>query len=181
GFSYGNWIAGLNAGRSFVTTGPMIRVKFDGQPPGTVFEKAVPHDVRVTGIADSLRPLTRIEIIVNGEVARIIEPLHRREPGGDGPYRTLFEESIRVEHSSWIAVRCFESREPTSRFYFAHTAPAHFEIDGPARPRVREVNYFIERMTKEIARNRGVLADAEVAEYERALAIYREIAKRARQ
>src|SRR5204863_9906335 len=99
------------------------------------------------------------------------------------------------EHSSWMAVRCFESRDETlsvarqgdragkeqsHRFLYAHTAPVHFEIDGPVRPRQREVNYFIERMNQEIARNRGVLAADEVAEYEKALAIYREIATRAR-
>jgi hypothetical protein len=35
-------------------------------------------------------------------------------------------------------------------------------------------------MEQEIARNTGVLADAEVAEYRRALEIYRELARRAR-
>ena len=56
----------------------------------------------------------------------------------------------------------------------------HVEIDGPVRPRRREVAHFIERMEQEIARNTGVLADAEVAEYRRALEIYRELARRAR-
>jgi hypothetical protein len=42
------------------------------------------------------------------------------------------------------------------------------------------VNYFIQRMEQEIARNRGVLAAEEVAEYEKALSIYRDIAIRAR-
>jgi hypothetical protein len=54
----------------------------------------------------------------------------------------------------------------------------HFEIDGPVRPREREVNYFIRRMEQEISRNRGILAPEEVAEYEKALAIYREIGRR---
>ena len=41
------------------------------------------------------------------------------------------------------------------------------------------MNYFIQRMEQEIARHTGVLADGEVAEYRRALDIYREIAQRA--
>lgn len=182
GFSYDAWMKGLNAGRSFVTTGPMLRVQFDGQPLGTVFKSAQPHAVQITGSAESLKPLTRIEIIVNGEVARVVEPQNRAAASlKTGAVATEINERIPIEYSSWIAVRCFERREGTGdRTFYAHTAPVHFEIDGPVRPRQREVNYFIQRMEQEIARNRGVLADAEVAEYEKALALYREIAQRAR-
>jgi hypothetical protein len=194
GFSYEKWMEGLNAGRSFVTTGPMLRIKFDGQPPGTIFEKAKPHAVHITGTAEGRAHLTRIEIIVNGEVARTIEPQNRAAPDRNiSGLETEVDETIPLEHSAWIAVRCFESRSATSarapaspatavspggRFLYAHTAPVHFEIDGPVRPREREVNYFIRRMEQEISRNRGVLAPEEVAEYEKALAIYREIAGR---
>ena len=182
GFSYDAWIKGLNAGRSFVTTGPMLRATFDGQPLRTVFKASRPHVVHITGAAESLKPLTRIEIIVNGEVARVVEPQNRVSADlKAGAVATTIDEQIPIEHSSWIALRCFEQREGEGeRTFFAHTAPVHYEIDGPIRPRHREVNYFIHRMEQEIARNRGVLADAEVAEYEQALAIYREIAKRAR-
>ncbi|MBI3866269.1 MAG: CehA/McbA family metallohydrolase [Planctomycetia bacterium] len=182
GFSYGAWLKGLNAGRSFVTTGPMLRVTFDGQPLGTVFKQAKPHAVHITGTAESLRPLIRIEVIVNGEVARVITPQNRAPANLKSPaLSTKIDEQVPLEHSSWIALRCFEERDGgRNHSFYAHTAPVHFEIDGPVRPREREVNYFIRRMEQEIARNRGVLADAEVAEYEKALAIYQEIAKRAR-
>jgi hypothetical protein len=195
GFSYDKWMEGLNAGRSFVTTGPMLRIEFDDQPAGTVFQKAKPHAVHITGRAESLAPLTRIEIIVNGEVARTVEPQNteaapRVKVSG---LATVIDEMIAIEHSAWIAVRCFESRGVAhgeasasarpgaaqgGRYLYAHTAPVHYEIDGPVRPREREVNYFIQRMEQEISRNRGVLAPEEIAEYEKALAIYREIARR---
>mgnify|MGYP007073179016 FL=1 len=192
GFTYDRWIAGLDAGRSFVTTGPMLRVTFDGQPSGTVFGEARPHEARIAGTAEGRNPLTRIEVVVNGEVVRRVAPENTRsESGGARSFATSIAEQIPLEHSAWIAVRCFEqvsapngaSEEDglsSERERYAHTAPVHFEIDGPVRPRAREVNYFIERMEQEIARNRGVLARDEVGEYERALAIYREIAQRAR-
>jgi len=196
GFSYEKWMEGLNAGRSFVTTGPMLRVKFDDQPAGTVFQNAKPHAVHLTGTADSRGSLTRIEIVVNGEVVRTVEPQNRAAPDRKvSGHATTIDEMISIEHSTWIAVRCFESRNgaageapgaaqsdgaASARFLYAHTAPVHYEVDGPVRPREREVNYFIQRMEQEISRNRGVLAPEEVAEYEKALAIYREIADRAR-
>ena len=194
GFTYDRWIEGLNAGRSFVTTGPMLRVTYDGQPPGTTFTAATPHRVHVAGTAESQHPLTGVEVVVNGEVACRIAP--QNAPSGQSPARkfvTQIDEQIPIAHSSWIAVRCFadvparapatadaRSESSADRMRFAHTAPVHFEIDGPVRPRRREVDYLIQRMEQEIARNRGVLAGNEVAEYERALAIYQEIANRAR-
>src|SRR5262245_31979889 len=38
GFGYDAWMRGLNDGRSFVTTGPMLFVQLGGQPPGHVFK-----------------------------------------------------------------------------------------------------------------------------------------------
>ena len=99
-----------------------------------------------------------------------------------------------IKRTSWVAFRIIEYRNvesvtsrvssvsvPTekSRVRYAHTAPIYIEIDGPTRPRKREINYFIQRMEQEIARNTGVLSDDEVAEYRKALEIYQEIAKRA--
>ena len=83
-------------------------------------------------------------------------------------------EQLTLDHSAWVAVRCFD-QPPGKRFRYAHTAPAHFEIDGPVRPKRREVAYFIERVTQEISRNRNVLKAEELAEYEQALAIYKKL------
>jgi hypothetical protein len=78
-----------------------------------------------------------------------------------------------------VAVRCFDKGKD-GRERFAHTAPIHVEIDGPVRPRRREVQHFIERIEHEIQRNQGVLEQAELAEYEHALEIYRQLAISAR-
>lgn len=180
GFSYEHWIRGLDAGRSFVTTGPMLTVRFDDQPPGTVFPSARPHAVRVHGIAQSLKPLDRIEIIVNGTVAQSIRPENSRQSNGLG-LATRFDVEVPLSNSAWIAVRCFEPRadeRQPAKFYYAHTAPVHFEIDGPIRPQAREVNYLIQRMEDEIARNRNVLTPEALKEYEQARDIYRAIADR---
>ena len=194
-FSYEKWMEGLNAGRSFVSTGPMLEVTFDGKPAGTIFKdsnvglKLVQVEI---GFSSATSRKFDIEVVMNGRVVR-----HQRIVGNrslDIGVSSNPSFTIPVSHSSWLAVRCFEYRDeesvtqekrnatqPTdqSRFRYAHTAPVYFEIDGPINPRKREVNYFIERMEQEIARHTGVLADDEVAEYRQALEIYREIAKRA--
>lgn len=169
-FSYDKWIKGLDAGHSFVTTGPMLLVQFNGKPAGTVFKDT--KEVAVTGTAESRVPLDRIEIIVNGDVVRTIKPTNKAT--STGGFSSEIKETLPLSESSWAVVRCFD--QPLGkRFRYAHTAPAHYEINGPVRPKRREVAYFIERMTQEISRNRTLLAPEELAEYEQALAIYKKL------
>jgi hypothetical protein len=169
-FSYEKWIQGLNAGHSFVTTGPMLMVQYNGQPGGTVFKDQ--KETAVTGTAESRVALDRIEIIVNGEIVRTVKPTN--EPTKTGGFHSAFSEKIPLSNSSWVVVRCFDA-PLGKRFRYAHSAPAHYEIDGPVKPRKREVAYFIERVQQEISRNRNVLTADDLGEYERALDIYRKL------
>ncbi len=189
-FTYEKWMEGLNAGRSFVTTGPMLEVSINGQPPGSVIRADGPLNITVEGRSFmAMKDRTVVELVVNGEVITSLESRSDTSPGSEIPFRF----SHRLTKSSWVAVRVFEyrdvesvtkSRERTElvkkeRFRYAHTAPVYLEIDGPVKPRKREVNYFIQRMEQEIARHTGVLAEDEVAEYRQALEIYQKIAERA--
>ncbi|MFM7161805.1 MAG: CehA/McbA family metallohydrolase [Planctomycetaceae bacterium] len=176
---YDRWVAGLNAGQSFVTTGPLLPARFNDQLPGHRFKGQPGQSLTLTasGTAESVGRLRQIEVVVNGEVTQALTPAN--EPLPHGGFRSTWQAEVTLRESSWVAVRCWEE-SGGERLRYAHTAPVHVEIDGPVRPRRREVAHFIERMEQEIARNTGVLADAEVAEYRRALEIYRDIARRAR-
>jgi hypothetical protein len=168
-FGYEKWLEALNQGRSFVTTGPMLMTRINRGPTGRVLSGTEAKQALVTGTAESRLPLDRIEIIVNGDILQTIQPQNTAtEQGG---YRSPIQAGLKLEHSAWVAVRCFE-RQPDGRLRFAHTAPTHLEIDGPVLPRKREVQYFIDRMDHELARNRGVLSEKDLAEYERARSLY---------
>jgi hypothetical protein len=173
GFSYEAWMQGLNEGRSFVTTGPMLELNFNGQDPGHRFEfdsKNTAHEIALSGFARSLNPLDRIEIIINGQIARTVTPQNR--PMATGGYETEIQSGVQIDSSSWIAVRCFE-RHPQKRLRFAHTNPVFIDIPGrPLTPRKEEVQYLIRRMNEEIARNRDVLDAQSLQEYEQARAVY---------
>jgi hypothetical protein len=175
--TYEKWIKGLDAGHSFVTTGPMLLVEFNGKPAGTIFKGDDAKEVRVTGSAESRLPLDRIEIVVNGDVVRTVRPAN--SPTKSGGFASAIDETLPLKNSSWAIVRCFE-RQPDGRIRFAHSAPIHCELEGPVKPKRREVEYFIQRMEQELVRNRGVLAAEELAEYEQALNIYRKLATRTR-
>ncbi|HUT90958.1 MAG TPA: CehA/McbA family metallohydrolase [Thermoguttaceae bacterium] len=180
GFSYEKWMEGLGAGRSFVTTGPMLMVEVEGQPPGATIrqEDAAKRTYRITGQAVSSEPLRPIEIVAGGEVVRRIPAANRKT--ARGAYESPIEAGVELDGSSWIAVRAFEDR-PDKRIRFAHSSPVHVDVPGkPLRPRREEVDYLIRRMKEEIERNGDVLRPEGLQEYREALRAYEDLAATAR-
>jgi type 1 glutamine amidotransferase len=177
GFSYENWLQGLKAGRSFVSTGPMLEVQVNGELPGHVFAGAQGgKECQVKGTVTSASAIDRIEILVNGQIVKTIPGESQRTPAGG--FDCGFETAVKIDGSCWLAVRCFE-KHPTRRIRFAHTAPWHFEVAGrPLLPRQEEIDYLRLRCREEIERNRTVVGPAALKEYEQALTAYEEIAKR---
>jgi hypothetical protein len=174
------WLDGLDAGRSFVSTGPMLFVSLDGRDPGHRFEQTTgaPRGYRLAGSAESAAPLARIEIIVNGELVRTVPPANRLTERGS--YESPIEESLPIETTSWIAVRCFEDR-PDGRVRFSHSGPFHIDVTGKLlRPRRVEIQYLIRRVEEQITRSAGVIPGPALDEYRAALRAYREIARTAR-
>lgn len=177
-FSYDAWIRGLAAGRSFVTTGPMLRARAGGQWPGAKFpvaNRTSSYELNCT--IRSEQPLHTIELIVNGEVVRRFEPANRAEAGA---FTSEITTRFQPRGTSWLAWRCFEQRA-AGRIRFAHTAPWHFDVPGePLRPRRAEAEWLVARVKEEIARSRDVVPREFLAEYERALKIYEAHAASAR-
>lgn len=179
-FSYERWMKGLAAGRSFVTTGPMLMIEVDGKPPGSTLERP-PQDetaIHITGLAASARPLRPIEIVVNGRVVDSLPAANNRT--AEGGYESPIDTTVKLGASSWIAIRVFEDR-PDGRVRFAHSSPVHVDVTGkPLRPRKAEVDYLVRRMKEELDRNRDVLRPDDLEEYSKALAAYESLAADAR-
>jgi peptidoglycan/xylan/chitin deacetylase (PgdA/CDA1 family) len=179
GFSYEEWLRGLNAGRSFVTTGPMLLAELNGEDPGHTFRKRTrANTFKLTGRVVSEQPASRIEVIANGRVVQTLATENQRTRSG--AYENRLRAPLEIAESSWIAVRCFEERAD-DRVRFAHTAPWHVEVTGhPLRPRREEVEFLVHRVREQIARSEGVLPQAALAEYRQALAIYESLRETAR-
>ncbi|QDV52773.1 CehA/McbA family metallohydrolase [Gimesia fumaroli] len=179
GFSYEKWMAGLNAGRSFVTTGPMLTLNVNGSDVGKTHQKSgdAEYECHLQGTARYWKPISRIEVIVNGDVVETI-PLEKQRKGTT--FIFPIDHKMKLSGSAWVAVRCFTQAE-TGRTRFAHTAPVYFDVPGqPVRPKRAAVQYLILRMEEEIARNQGVSSEACVNEYRKALKIYQRLLPTAR-
>ncbi len=107
-FTVENWIAGLQAGKSFITTGPMLFFKVNGELPGSTIEASNDLlELEVEAVASVPDGNLPIEIIFNGEVIS----------------KTQEENTaIIVDDSGWLAVRCEG----------AHSNPVYINFD--ARP-----------------------------------------------
>jgi hypothetical protein len=151
GFSYEGWIKGLAAGRSFVTTGPMLRLKITAREiTGSVYHRGD----------------ATLEVIVNGRVRSTL-PLADRDSNESNVTIPLTEPG-----TCWVAVRVWEGNR------FAHTAPVWFEVPGqPLRPRREEAEWLASRVRAEIARSRDLLPAEAIAEYEQALKFYEDALK----
>jgi len=177
-FSCERWIDHLNAGHSFVTTGPLMDLRFNGQLSGaTWIKQTAEYRVSVTGTITSPNRLKRIEIIRNGVSEQVVEVAPEQTP--EGALKYTVDTAVRLGGSGWLAVRCFEDL-PDAKVSFAHTNPVFVDEPGvPLIPRRRDADFFVRRMDEEIARNTGVLSDDCLAEYRTARDIYQAILDRA--
>jgi hypothetical protein len=173
GFNYDAWLDGLKAGRSFVSTGPMLIVSVNDRDPGEKFQvRTGEFPLHVRGEALSPQPLERIEIVWNGEIIRSVSP--ENKSAGNG-FKSRIDVVIPADSSGWIAVRCVGQRLETGGIPFAHTGPWHVELAGrPLKPKRREVEYFLDRVNEEIERNRGVLSEDQLVDYHKARDFWRQ-------
>lgn len=175
GFSYEAWMRGLKAGRSFVTTGPMLYATADGNDPGHVWhrkssdQKAIELSIDIA----SVQPLLYGEVIINGQPEHLLRAENHKDE--HGVYRTRLTQSILPERSGWFAIRFWEASSD-GQVRFAHTAPWYVSVDQrPVEPLRHEKAYLVDRMRQEIARSNGVVSAEAMQEYRDALAWYQRL------
>ncbi|MEQ9408846.1 MAG: CehA/McbA family metallohydrolase [Fuerstiella sp.] len=174
------WLKRLKQGRSFVTTGPMLFATVNGRRPGESFrfETSEPQMAAVEIESVSAQPVSGIEVLLNGDVVRSLQPQCVATP--EGAWKAVITEQIEITETSWLAIRSVEP-QPDGRKRFAHTAPWHFSINNtPIVPRQEQVAWFVHQMQQQIERNRNVLSADALAEFEQALQVYDNLARRAR-
>lgn len=98
-FTMHGWLNSLRQGHTYMTSGPLMEFHVDGKMPGDAitFPGKGPHQVRLEGTVQSIRPLRKVLIYHNGTIWKELHPT------GDG--RTLsFTENATVDASGWFAL-----------------------------------------------------------------------------
>ena len=175
GFSYDKWLDGLKRGRSFVTTGPMLFAKVNGQLPGTTITlDRDGGEVTINGEVISETPVSFLEILVNSQPVLKVRARPKATPSG--AHQITFSAELPIKTSAWIAVRCFEER-PGGRLRFAHTGQWSIDIPGkPLRSSPEEKEYLIRRIREEMNRSKDIVSVEAMAEYNAALLYHQNLA-----
>lgn len=125
--AYASAIDRVRAGEGFVTTGPALLFEVNDQTPGSV----VPQGRQSWSIdLISVRPVERLEIIVNGQVVQTLE-------GFAGNGRKRYTGTIDLPSGGWIAARAMGGQTGwpiMSYVHFAHTQPVWIDHVASTEP-----------------------------------------------
>jgi TolB protein len=161
--TYEAWIEAILAGRSFVTSGPLLQFAVDGKGPGDTIQLSSNRSkVEVHGRADSIVPMRSVSIIRDGEVAARIDLGPAEESHSE------FRRTIEVPESGWLALRVEGDGRPhhilMESAVFAHTAPVYVLRGGVPIRSVESAEYFlrwIDRSIELLQQERGWNSEAE--------------------
>ncbi len=104
--TYANWLEGVRQGRTFVTTGPLIEFRVNGQDIGStiILEEEMPVQLTGNAVFDPERDdLAFVEIIQNGNVIKRFSRVQASD-------KIEFALSHTVNDSSWFAMRAYGSK-----------------------------------------------------------------------
>jgi hypothetical protein len=125
-FSYDAWTSAVRAGRTFLSGGPMIDLRVEGQEIGDCVRMSGPGTVHVSARAEGIFPIGRLELIQNGRVVSSTGDPH-------GARSLELQGDVQVTGNCWLAARCggpqyFDSpghHDGWGRGVFAHTSPVY--------------------------------------------------------
>ncbi|MBM3785584.1 MAG: hypothetical protein FJW30_14565 [Acidobacteria bacterium] len=155
---YDKWTADFRAGRSFVTSGPLVLLKVNGREPGDEIRlPAGSHTLKVDVQVKSITPVESIEVMHNG--------------------RSLGDvKTVTVDRSGWISVqvKAKYTRDPIRRpFPFAATMPVWVTVGNqPVRSKA-DAEYFVQWIDRTWERAKGLSFNNE-AEREETRELYQQ-------
>ncbi len=131
-FTYESWCRNVAKGRTVLSGGPIIHFTVDGCEIGDTVELSGPGTVEVSAWAESVVPMSRLEVVQEGRVVASAE--------ADTPTRKLaLNETIKIEANSWLAARAggpgyyegYQYYDVWERGIFSHTSPIYVSVGGP--------------------------------------------------
>lgn len=124
----GTWIEAVRAGRTFVTSGPLLTLEAGGLGPGSVVRLPPGQPLRLRAEAHSHIPFDELELLAGGSL------LATKTASGNRQAAVLETDYV-PPHSTWIAARCHApTRLATGSCVFAHTSPVWVEVAGRPMP-----------------------------------------------
>jgi TolB protein len=123
-----SWLAGIKAGRTFGTTGPLVMLAVNGQGIGSELRlpAGAPPTVRVRAEVTSIAPVNQLDIVVNGKVADTVGAPDATQT------KLAFDRDVPIPDGGWVAVRVTgpPSKYVADSYAFAQTTPVYVVRNG---------------------------------------------------
>lgn len=137
-FNYTTWKAGLSAGHTFVSSGPIIDFKVNNSIPGDQIYVDTGATLHITAHSyghDSQVPLEALEIIAHGQVLKRVAAAEINQ----STTHLSLELDMPVAHGIWIAARSYGGPGQA-----AHTTPVYVTIDSSGFHNPNTVAQYLE-------------------------------------
>ncbi|MGH7646769.1 MAG: CehA/McbA family metallohydrolase, partial [Gemmatimonadaceae bacterium] len=139
-----SWIQGLRAQHTFATTGPLVMLQVQGHEPGDAIalSASAPRTLTVRATAQSIAPMEKLDIIVNGAVAATVT-------ASTDSTRLTFDDTVAVPEGGWVAARVLgpESRYVGDDYAFAQTSPVYVVRGGHRFTSPNDARFLSESIT----------------------------------
>jgi len=168
--SISNWLASLQAGRTFITNGPLLELRVNGKTIGDELELSPDQNrIRIEASGQGRLDFQRLELIHNGKVIATekTKPVQNH-------FAAEMKLTLEVDQPGWIAVRTPSPSVPNDperqkqtplneygRELFSHTSPVYLVWEGQARFEIKQAKKLLAEMqqSREKIANRFVFAD----------------------
>ncbi len=122
-FTYDAWMEAVRRAETFVTYGPLLEFSVDGHPMGSRIPMSTNGgtvDV-VWQVASVTVPMSRVELIVNGEIRESVAVDAKQASGS---------WSIKVDKSAWLALLVRGHYADKPEIITAHSSPVMVDVEG---------------------------------------------------
>lgn len=183
-FSYSAWLDGVRAGRTFVTTGPILTFTAGESQIGDTLEARAGDRVHVRADVRSHVPVDSLEIVQGGRVVA------REEK--KGATQLSVEADVTIDASTWLAARAYSPKIQAYQAWIlgpgvpvmAHTSPIYVSVGGepPRSPQdARRLASWTDGAIQWARSEAHYLSDGQREEalelYQRAKQVYLELAE----
>lgn len=139
-FTYENWMRAIRSGNTFVTVGPLAELRVEGLSPGSRLNLPPSGGtISVSWKVESVRlPIEQVEIVVGGLTVEQINV--------NGELTCAGSTTIRIDQSTWVALRVRGSYQGKPGEIAAHTSAVQVIVDGSSLFSIADATAVLEQI-----------------------------------
>lgn len=164
------WLDGLEAGRTFITNGPLLDFSLGPYGPGDILRLEQPQTLNIRAHVFGRCDFQKIEVIYNGQIAETAPS----QPVA-GHFEARINRPLLLNEPGWVALRMVSNQQNEfGAQLFGHTSAVYVEIAGRTVFKPKVARELIADMNKAMETIREKASFANDGQVDEILNVYRE-------